>query len=108
MPCCGVKKNSPIDEVLDPFKVSQEALVDVLDRMDAAMTRGLKQLEDYDVRMFPTYITSVPNSKEKGRYLSMDLGIEKLVISLVELKGKHISFKREGKTYETESEVTSN
>jgi len=75
--------------------LSPETLVDVLDRMDAAMSRGLNSVDDHDIRMFPTYINSVPNSKEKGEFLCMDLGITRLVISLVELRGKRITFKRD-------------
>ena len=91
--------------MLNPFRLSQETLVNVLDRMDAAMERGLKSVQDYDVRMFPTFIRSVPNSKEKGKFLSMDLGICRLVISLVELRGKHISFNRTESKKQSVAEV---
>jgi hexokinase len=96
MPCCckGGPKQSPLD-ILESFTLSPETLVDVLDRMDAAMSRGLNSVDDHDIRMFPTYINSVPNSKEKGEFLCMDLGITRLVISLVELRGKRITFKRD-------------
>ena len=111
MPCCkrGKKIKNAVEAVLEPFRPPQEKLVEVLDRIDAAMSRGLQSVLDYDIRMFPTFIHSVPNSKEKGKFLSMDLGITKLVISLVELRGKHISFKREegqASTVAPEEEVT--
>merc|ERR1719383_415629 len=96
MPCCKRDKaeKSPLDEILASFALSHETMLDVCRKLDAAMTRGLKGNEDYDVRMFPTYISAVPSSKERGRFLSLDLGVKSLIISLVELRGKHISFRR--------------
>lgn len=96
MPCCKKDKDkgNPLESILAPFALSHEAMLDVSKKLDAAMTRGLEGTEDYDVRMFPTYISAVPNSKERGRFLSLDLGASRLIVSLVELRGKHISFKR--------------
>ena len=96
MPCCKRDKaeKSPLDKILESFALSHETMLDVSRKLDAAMTRGLKGNEDYDVRMFPTYISAVPSSKERGRFLSLDLGVKSLIISLVELRGKHISFRR--------------
>ena len=95
MSCCARRtKQGELDKILDLFRVPPETMLDVSQKFDAAMTRGATRLEDYDVRMFPTYITAVPNSKEKGRFLSLDLGISRLVISLVELRGKCVSFRK--------------
>jgi len=90
--CCKGKSKNRLDTILNQFQLSTETLVGLLDRMDAAMTRGLDSVFDYDIRMFPTFISSVPNSKEKGKFLSLDLGFRQLIISLVELRGKQISF----------------
>ena len=107
MPCCGKKiKATPLEKILQTINLETGKMVQVSQKMDDAMTRGTTRTEDYDVRMFPTYIEAVPNSKEKGRFLSLDLGVNRLVISLVELRGKHISFRRSKSVgTEPESEV---
>ena len=83
-----------MEKILDSFALTHEKMLSVSKKIDDAMTRGQKRTEDFDIRMFPTYISAVPNSKERGRFLSLDLGVSRLVISLVELRGKHITFKK--------------
>jgi len=103
MPCCGPKKpnktvfsnkdeQDAFEKMLEPFQLREGQLLSVMTAMDQAMTRGMNDTIDEDVRMFPTYIKSVPNSKETGKFLSLELGIHKVIVSYVELKGKHIAF----------------
>ena len=97
MSCCGKgeKSEDPLEKILSSFRLKSDDILDVSKRMDAAMTRGQTLVQDYDVRMFPTFINSVPSGREKGKFLSLDLGAMRLVISLVELRGKQVSFRKE-------------
>jgi len=108
MSCCGKgeKSEDALEKILSSFHLNSNDILDVSKRMDAAMTRGQTLVQDYDVRMFPTFINSVPSGREKGKFLSLDLGAMRLVISLVELRGKQVSFRKEESLSAVEKPLT--
>ena len=50
--------------------------------------KGLKSGEDHfesSVKCFPTYVRSLPNGKERGKFLSLDLGGTNFRVIVMEL-----------------------
>ena len=55
--------------------------------MREAINLGLKKdhHEDASVKCFPTYVKELPNGKEKGKFLSLDLGGTNFRVIFMEL-----------------------
>lgn len=56
------------------FDVSLEALREVARRLTAAFQKGLENEEEAVVKMFITYVHSLPDGTEEGDFLALDLG----------------------------------
>ncbi|KAJ8248261.1 hypothetical protein GJAV_G00240120 [Gymnothorax javanicus] len=71
-----VLQRRQVSEMLAPFKLSLEQLQEVKDKMRAEMERGLRKdsHSTASVKMLPTYVYSLPDGTEKGKYLALDLG----------------------------------
>ncbi len=48
--------------------------------------RGLKSTKDSTIKMYLTYVRSLPNNNERGQYLALDLGGTNFRVLLVEFK----------------------
>ncbi|KAM9313107.1 hexokinase-3 [Gastrophryne carolinensis] len=65
-----------IDEILAPFKISQQKLREIQSRMHHEMENGLHRQTQPTaiVKMLPTYVSATPDGKEKGEFIALDLG----------------------------------
>ncbi|XP_067881861.1 hexokinase-1-like [Heterodontus francisci] len=65
-----------IDQILKSFKLSEQQLLMVMFWMRKEMEMGLRKdtNQEATVPMLPTFVRSLPNGKEKGRFLALDLG----------------------------------
>jgi len=67
---------SEVDRILDQLTLSDETLKKIMSLMNAEMEKGLHPdtQDQADIKMFPTYVRSVPDGSEKGDFLALDLG----------------------------------
>jgi len=65
-----------VDKILDQLTLSDATLKKIMALMDAEMNKGLHPdtQEQADIKMFPTYVRSIPDGSEKGDFLALDLG----------------------------------
>ncbi|KAK6202968.1 glucokinase [Scheffersomyces amazonensis] len=80
-----------VDQVVKDFAVDKELLIKATDEFVYSMTQGLKTevpAKEY-LPMIPTYVTGIPNGKEKGLFLAADLGGTNFRVCSVHLKGDH-------------------
>ncbi|KAI3623365.1 HXK2 [Malassezia furfur] len=68
------------------FHVSDEQLRTITDRFVDVLREGLAK--EKQTPMLPTFVFGWPTGKEKGDYLSLDLGGTNLRVCLVQLKGE--------------------
>ncbi|KAK4290032.1 hypothetical protein Pmani_037051 [Petrolisthes manimaculis] len=63
---------------------------EVCDRMEEEINKGLGKDTNPEatVKCFPTYVRDLPNGKENGRFLALDLGGTKFRVLLIELGDK--------------------
>lgn len=87
----NAKLKSALDEVTADFAVDKAFLCKAtnhfLSSMDAGLANGTPAREY--MPMIPTYVTSIPNGKEKGLYLAADLGGTNFRVCSIDLKGDH-------------------
>lgn len=86
--CRLMTQRKEIDEVLDMFRVSDEKLADIKQRMLTELKCGL-QKETHDkatVKMLPTYVYGTPDGTEKGNFLALDLGGTNFRVLLVKIR----------------------
>ncbi|XP_035255801.1 hexokinase HKDC1 isoform X2 [Anguilla anguilla] len=83
-----VIQHSQISETLAAFKLSLEQLQEVRDKMKTEMERGLRKdtHSTASVKMLPTYVYSVPDGTETGKYLALDLGGTNFRVLVVKLR----------------------
>lgn len=79
--------NVKIENAVQEFILSHEQIQEVMDRLIAEMQRGLKKATNPEatVKMFPTYVRQLPNGKETGKFLALDLGGTNFRVLLIEL-----------------------
>ena len=56
------------------FQVTLEDIREVADKLTAAFKKGLEDEKDAVVKMFITYVHSLPDGTEEGDFLALDLG----------------------------------
>ncbi|PVU92817.1 hypothetical protein BB559_003578 [Furculomyces boomerangus] len=75
-----------LTQLQQEFYVSDEKIDQMIKSLHEEMTDGLKK-EDGLLPMIPSYVTGRPTGKEKGTYLSLDLGGTNLRVCQVQLNG---------------------
>ncbi|NXA11142.1 HXK2 protein, partial [Sapayoa aenigma] len=75
-------------KILEAFKLSQEQLLKVKERMRIEMEKGLgkETHAEATVKMLPTYVCSTPDGTEKGDFLALDLGGTNFRVLLVRVR----------------------
>lgn len=65
-----------VDKILAELTLSDETLRKIMELMNAEMEKGLHPdtHDRADIKMFPTYVRSIPDGSEKGDFLALDLG----------------------------------
>lgn len=75
---------SHASEVMSSFILTHQDYQRAERLLSKEFQRGLKSTVDSTVRMYLTYVRSLPNSKELGKYLALDLGGTNFRVLLVE------------------------
>jgi len=83
------EEDAIVDSVVNSFALTDETLEEVVRLLSAEMNRGLdaRTHDSADVKMFPTFVTGIPNGTEKGDYLAIDFGRSNFRILWVHLPG---------------------
>ncbi|XP_033098431.1 hexokinase-2-like [Anneissia japonica] len=76
-----------IDSLLESLHLSEDNLRDIMHRLDREMVKGLEAATNATakVKMFPTYVRSIPDGSEHGSFLALDLGGSNFRVLLVDL-----------------------
>lgn len=56
------------------FEIPPEGMREVVRRITTAFNKGLENEEEAVVKMFITYVHSLPDGTEEGDFLALDLG----------------------------------
>lgn len=88
-----------IENILRPFILSDSDYEKIMDIMLREFNKGLGKATNPTarVKMFPTYVKSVPDGTEKGDFLALDLGGTNFRVLLISLDEKEV--KMESKIY---------
>ena len=91
----GTDKNDKIEQILGKLKLSKEYLNKIMALMFEEMQHGLDPAThaNADVKMFPTYVRSLPDGTERGDILALDLGGTNFRVLLVNLDSGEIKVK---------------
>ncbi|KAJ8248262.1 hypothetical protein GJAV_G00240130 [Gymnothorax javanicus] len=83
-----VLQQRQVSEMLDLFKLSLEQLKEVRDKMRTEMERGLRKdtHSTASVKMLPSYVYSLPDGTETGKYLALDLGGTNFRVLVVKIR----------------------
>ncbi|XP_050731247.1 hexokinase type 2-like isoform X2 [Eriocheir sinensis] len=79
-----------VKEVCQELILTQEALKEVCACLQEELNKGLGKESNPEaaIKCFPTYVRELPNGKEKGRFLALDLGGTNFRVLLIELGDK--------------------
>uniref|UniRef100_A0A8C4MJQ3 hexokinase n=1 Tax=Equus asinus asinus TaxID=83772 RepID=A0A8C4MJQ3_EQUAS len=96
-----------IDLVLALFRLTQEQLVGVQDKMRAELEYGLKRDTHSlaTVKMLPTYVCGMPDGTEKGKFLALDLGGTNFRVLLVKIRSGRRSVRMYNKIFAIPLEI---
>lgn len=72
---------------LSKFNIDMPSLVKFKANFENAMKKGLETPNSFDLKMLPTYVTKIPNGKEVGQYLALDLGGTNFRVLLLKMNG---------------------
>ncbi|CAL8097814.1 unnamed protein product [Calicophoron daubneyi] len=88
-------------DILKPFDIPLSSYEVFCQAMDCTMARGLQSSShsSSSIKMYPTYVSKIPNGTETGKYLALDLGGTNYRVLLVHLSGKGVQPKIEERTY---------
>lgn len=87
--------NAELEEVLakveKEFSIDKEFLIKATEKFVSSLDAGLESKEQCREKMpmIPTFVTSIPNGKEKGLFLAGDLGGTNFRVCSIDLKGDH-------------------
>lgn len=88
-------KTGQIEQILTKFKCNKECLNKVMTLLLQEMFKGLdaKTHPTADIKMFPTYVRSLPDGTERGDILALDLGGTNFRVLLINLDKGEIKVK---------------
>uniref|UniRef100_A0A4W3JPX8 hexokinase n=1 Tax=Callorhinchus milii TaxID=7868 RepID=A0A4W3JPX8_CALMI len=93
---------SKLDRILYEFHLSDEQLLDIMDRFSKEMVKGLdKQTSSTAVlKMLPTFVQSIPDGSESGDLLALELGDSTICVMRVKVAEDGVrSLKIQSKVY---------
>ncbi|XP_052496026.1 hexokinase HKDC1 [Budorcas taxicolor] len=96
-----------IDKVLALFRLTQEQLVGVRNKMRVEFEYGLKKHTHplATVKMLPTYVCGMPDGTEKGKFLALDLGGTNFRVLLVKIRSGRRSVRMYNKIFAIPLEI---
>ncbi|KAK8722199.1 hypothetical protein OTU49_012319 [Cherax quadricarinatus] len=79
-----------VREICQELVLSPEVLKEVCDCLQEEINKGLAKDShpEATVKCFPTYVRELPNGKEEGRFLALDLGGTNFRVLLIEFSSK--------------------
>lgn len=88
-------KTDQIEQLLEKFKLSKDCLNKVMNLLLTEMYKGLNAdtHPTADIKMFPTYVRSLPDGTERGDILALDLGGTNFRVLLINLDKGEIKVK---------------
>ncbi|VDL65642.1 unnamed protein product [Nippostrongylus brasiliensis] len=76
-----------LESVMAEFKLSNNTLRRMMSHMSDNMDRGLEGgLEMSTIAMLPSFVPELPNGKERGKFVAMDLGGTNLRVMIMEIE----------------------
>ncbi|XP_026679503.1 hexokinase type 2-like [Diaphorina citri] len=103
---CGHESvDNVIREHCKDLVLSDEQLREVMSKLLLAINKGLDKNTNKEavVKCFPTYVQDLPNGKEKGKFLALDLGGTNFRVLIIYLEENH--FKMESKVYSIPQDI---
>jgi len=99
------EKKAAIHRLVKDFELEHEKYERVMHLMDHELSQGLGKATNPNaiVKMFPTYVRSLPDGSEKGDYLALDLGGTNFRVLLIHLEGS--KFTMENKIFPISEEI---
>ncbi|XP_065216234.1 hexokinase-like [Planococcus citri] len=96
----GTKKSCVIKEMFAPFKLSNETLCSIMNRLLTSINQGLSKdtHTNAPVKCYQTYIYDFPTGDETGKFLAIDFGGANFRILVITLE-KGRSYKVDSRTY---------
>lgn len=91
-------EESVISQLESEFMVGPIKLRQIVQHFLSEFKKGL-EIEDYTLAMIPSFVTELPNGKELGNYLSLDLGGTNFKVSEIHLEPQHQVRVRQKKFY---------
>jgi len=82
------RRRQLIEDCVRDLRLNNDHIHIVEQEMRKAIQKGLQSGEDHfesSVKCFPTYVRSLPNGKERGKFLSLDLGGTNFRVIVMEL-----------------------
>lgn len=94
-----LSKYEKIETFVKGFKLSSLTYKRIMHLLHDEMNNGLRRNSNHmaDIKMFPTFVRSLPDGKEKGQFLALDLGGTNFRVLLVRLDGRDVDI--QSKTY---------
>jgi hexokinase len=88
-------KTEQIEQILVKFKITKDSLNKVMSLMLEEMRKGLdpETHDTADVKMFPSYVRTLPDGTERGNILALDLGGTNFRVLLINLDSGEIKVK---------------
>ncbi|KAG4068563.1 hypothetical protein HA402_004904 [Bradysia odoriphaga] len=95
-----LEPNPIILERCQELIIDDKATVKLMDLVLHEVNRGLskKENKDADIKCYVTYIQDLPNGKERGKFLALDLGGTNFRVLIIHLKGEN-EFEMQSKIY---------
>ncbi|CAO1422296.1 unnamed protein product [Diamesa serratosioi] len=89
-----------IREACQDLILTEKSLREIMSRFLHEIDRGLKKAthDAADIKCFVTYVQDLPNGKERGKFLALDLGGTNFRVLLIHLKGES-DFEMQSKIY---------
>ncbi|XP_013390907.1 hexokinase-2 isoform X2 [Lingula anatina] len=84
-----------VERIVEELKLSDVQLRKVMQLLDDEMNKGLCKGTNPNaaIKMFPTYVRSIPDGTEEGNYLALDLGGTNFRVLLIRLNGSEVSMR---------------
>jgi hexokinase len=89
-----------IREACQELILTESQIKEIMRKFIEEINRGLKKETHFqaDIKCFVTYVQDLPNGKERGRFLALDLGGTNFRVLLIHLKGES-DFEMQSKIY---------
>lgn len=96
----GLEHDDKIREQCQELILTDKQMEEIMKRFRVEIERGLKKSthSEADIKCFVTYVQDLPNGKEKGKFLALDLGGTNFRVLLIHLKGEN-EFEMQSKIY---------